>query len=130
LRGSRVITSYVALLKCKLTEPELLDRGQSLAHIEGEMRAHTKHADAVKKELKSKEASIEAELARLGNIVRDKSEPRETTVQVEQVGPREVEEIRADTGEVVTARLLREEERQEELFVSTPLRPVGKDDEP
>lgn len=122
--GNRVVSAYVSPMPCKLTDTELRERGQSLARVEGDLREHTKHATSVKKELASKEAALEAELARLGNIIRNAAEPRDTEVQVEQISRNRVAVIRLDTHEVLEERPLRDEEAQDEL----PLVPPKKGD--
>jgi hypothetical protein len=126
--GVRVIAHHVERLPVKLTEEELRERGRSMARIEGEIRAHAAHCEAVKKELKSKESALAAELCRLGEILRNESEERDVDIQLEELegerkGRRRVAIVRMDNGEVVEERPMRDEELQQPL----PLEPTGTD---
>jgi hypothetical protein len=106
---------YSADLACKLTQVELLERGQKLAQVHEDLATHEAHAQNVKQELKAAEARLLDEGARLASIVRGKMEPRSVKVECWADYSRGVYyERRTDTGEVIpgSERPLRPEERQ------------------
>lgn len=121
LPDDKVLYEGVELLPVPLTRDELLDRGQQLAQVDAELRAHNEYAESVKKDLKSKESSYASETARLANIVRSKKEPRQVKTQsIARWEQNVVEVIRVDTGEVLRNRALEPNERQDILDLNTP----------
>lgn len=112
-----VLSRKTETLECKLNEDELLDRGQQLARVDGELREHKSHADQVKSQLKADEARLDSERHFLASCVRNKSEPRSVEVEcvLDSKNRRRVLEIRLDTGEVVRSRAAREDELQRDL---------------
>jgi hypothetical protein len=116
-KDAKQIGSDVKPLPVPLTQAELLDFGQRLAKQDSEIRGHEAHADAVKKDLKSKEQALDSERSRLSNIVRNKAEVRDVRVSIwRDYQARELREVREDTGEVVFTRPLRGDEFQTELL--------------
>ena|SRR5690242_450287 len=117
----KVLYTGVELLPVPLTRDELLERGQSLAQVDSDLRAHNEYAESVKKELKSKEQAFASEAARLANIVRTKKEPRNVSVSTFARFERNVAEVvRDDTGEVIRSRALELTERQDMLDLDVP----------
>jgi hypothetical protein len=103
-------------LACKLTQEELLDRGQQLARVNSEIDQHETHSKQVKDDLKATESRLDAERAKWAGVVRARAEYR--PVEVDMIADFKegvVREIRTDTGEEVRARALTDAERQGKL---------------
>lgn len=117
LKGGFIIATRTDKLWVKLTDQEMLDRGQQLARVNADISDHQSHVESVKKDLKAKEAELEAKRCYLAAVVRAQSETRDVEVQVEQDTDdrRLVQVIRIDTGAVIERRPMRTEESQEEL---------------
>lgn len=113
------VQDFVSRLPVKLTEKELLERGQRLAKCQADLAEHNARADEIKKELRSAEAKIEAERAYLSGVIRERAEFRDVACErwVDYVGG-EIREVRCDSGEVINSRPLQPHERQ----VSLPLK--------
>jgi hypothetical protein len=117
----RILATKTSLLKVPLTEAELREVAEQTYRVEGDLRTFYGHKKDVTSELKAKEEKLDAELARLGRLGRDKHEYRPTPVRVEadyRVG--KVFEIREDTGEVVAERPVNEQDKQTTLFGAAP----------
>lgn len=100
-------------LPCRLTEAELIDRGQSLAATREQYRDVQQAAKDAAKEFRDRLATIEAELDRLAEIVRERHEPRPVRCELRPDYQRGVvDTVRLDTGEVASSRALTEAERQ------------------
>lgn len=111
----RVMHDFTQELPVKLTDVELLERGNDLAMIDSLIRDEDAHAEAVKKDLKTRLANLEARRANLARVVRDKSEPRPIRCEgIARFDEGIYEAIRTDSGEVVpgTRRRLNELELQ------------------
>lgn len=103
-------------LPVKLTDAELLDFGQRLARCQQTLADHLSHAEAVKKDLKTKEAAIEADRSHLSGVIRDKAELRDVEVERwHDYAAGEYFERRTDTGEITYRRRLESHERQTAL---------------
>lgn len=112
----RVLYEGIELLPVPLTRDELLDRGQQLAQVDSDLRAHNEFAESTKKDLKAKEQQFASEAARLANIVRTKKEPRQVKTQsIARWEQNIVDTIRIDTGDVIRNRPLEPHERQDIL---------------
>lgn len=105
-------------LPCKLTETELLERGQRAAGLVDKIAIVE---DARKSEAKRAKDEIDRLTGKLSDVcreVRTKTEYRDTEVKREKDYKRGVEETyRLDTGEIVETRTLTPAERQVELLV-------------
>lgn len=131
LPDDKVLFDAVELLPVPLTREELLDRGQQLAQVESDMSAHNEHAESVKKELKSEEARLSSERARLANIVRTKREPRQVGITGTARWARNLVEIhRVDTNELLRSRALEAHERQAVLDLEAKRNEGTGGDEP
>lgn len=100
-------------LSTKLTDPEKLERGLSLARVIEDFRTEEMKQEAMKREMKFVLAGLEAERNRLSAIVSRGEELRD--VEVEERADYSIAEYvrqRMDTGEVLERRKLRENERQ------------------
>lgn len=109
--------TFTRTLPVRLTERELLDRGESLA-LE---RFARNHCDAQRKAaaagFKEQLEVFEAEIDRLAGIVREKAEPRPVACRnVRDMNRGVIEVVRTDTGEIVESRVMTEMERQTRMF--------------
>lgn len=113
----KVLSSFTELMPVRLSDMELLVAGAKLAEAEREARDQEKSAQTIKADLNAKKKAADEKLADLAAIVRNKSESRQTLVQVE-MDPKDGRycwEIRTDTGEVIRRRPLQDNERQRTL---------------
>lgn len=121
------ISEHIEQLPVKLTDTELLDRGQKLAKIQSDLAEHYANEESIKKQLKSKEAALEAERSKLAGAIRSKAEPRDVRVEEwARFKSGVIEHIRMDTGEVIFSRDLMPSERQTTL----PLKGEGREATP
>jgi hypothetical protein len=102
---------------CRLTEEELIDRGNQLAvAIDGQKAVETKKKQLME-QIKTETEVANHKVWMLKQVVLDKAESR--TIEVEAIADHlssRVNIIRTDTGEVVGSREMRSEERQQPLF--------------
>jgi hypothetical protein len=120
------VESLVRQLKVQLTAPEIAERADRAAKLledrdraEAELKAHATHA-------KSLIAQMEAEMRALSGEVRTRFTYRDVAIErryLYAIG--EVEEVRLDTGEIVSERPMTESERQQQLPFTRPEEPVG-----
>lgn len=116
IKGDKVINTFTEQLDVRLTEEELLERGQRLAQLDSELKQHDEHAKNVRDELKANETRLRAERTRLSNVVRNKKEPRTVECQDEAMYKRGLAVvIRLDDYTVVRERELHSTEVQESL---------------
>lgn len=113
----KILSSFTELMPCRLTDVELLIAGAKLAEAEREARDQEKSAQTIKADLNAKKKAADEKLADLAAIVRNKSESRQTLIQVE-IDPKDSRyayEVRTDTSEVIRRRPLQDNERQRAL---------------
>lgn len=114
--GDKVLNTFTESLDVRLDDLELLERGQRLAQIDTELKAHDEHAKNLKDELKANETRLRAERTRLSNVVRNKKEPRQVDCQEEALFRRGIAVvIRLDDCTVVRERPLAPTEAQDSL---------------
>ena len=121
------IIKVVKELRCKLTDEELLARGQELARALEQMQKREADGKAFAANVKSDIEQYKKEGLRLTSHIAEKSEWRK--VECDEVHDFEagtVSVVRLDTGEVVSERRMWDEERQEDL----PLEGLGDDGVP
>jgi hypothetical protein len=112
-KALEIIGKHVEDLSVKLSDEEVMERGNRLANIEGEIERHTSHETNVKADLKATRSRLEAERGRIAQQVRSRSELR--PIEVEIVADFKaglVRDIRVDTCATVRTRALSEAERQ------------------
>ena len=121
------IIKVVKELRCKLTDEELLERGQALARALEQRQKREADGKAFAANVKSDIEQYKKEGLRLTSHIAEKSEWRK--VECDEVHDFEagtVSVVRLDTGEVVSERRMWDEERQEDL----PLEGLGDDGVP
>ena len=109
-------TNEVRMLKCNLTEKELLEAGAALASKLDDLKTCQAECDSIKKGYKAKEAEIEAQITTLQIKVRNKYEIRSVDCEnVQDFVKLECFVTRKDTGEEIQRRKLTEDEKQSVL---------------
>lgn len=103
------------ILPCRLTDAELLDRGNALATWRGVRNERDADRAAEAKRLRALVDEADEEIDRLAAIIRDRAEPRSVECRSELHGY-EVVTVRLDTGEEVKRRAATDADRQAELF--------------
>lgn len=104
-------------LPVKLTQHELLERGEALALGRVARNETALAAKAKAGEYKQQLEALDEEVDRLAGIVRDKAEPRPVVCELHlNLDQGTMETRRTDTGELVSARVLLDHERNLELF--------------
>lgn len=115
------IATFTQELPVTLSDPEMLDRGQRLAHLIRELELHEEKADFAKKELKKAEDKLNDEIKVLSESIHTHTELREIRCEGWLDFNRGVyEDIRTDTSDVLegTQRKMTAEERQGELGIA------------
>ena len=109
-------TMETRMLKCNLTEKELLAAGADLAAKLDDLKTCQAERDSVNKGYKAKEAEIEAQVQRGQILVRNKYEIRAVDCEnVQDFYTLTCTVTRKDTGENVLVRTLSEDEKQSKL---------------
>lgn len=108
--------TVVRSLACRLTEEELLKKGQELAATVQDISSEESRQQDIKSQLKAKLAELEARRSNLAITVSRKEEHRDVEVDIFHDYQRGVvEDVRRDTGEIVSRRVMNPEERQQKL---------------
>ncbi len=93
------------MLKCNLTNDELLQCGQQLADAQQTIDDVAAELDDFKAQCKSKTATAEALAARLGKLIRQRYEHRRVECEIVKDYHNEaITIVRGDTGEIVERR--------------------------
>jgi hypothetical protein len=109
--------TFMKTLPVRLTQAELLERGEALALQRRESNWLDDERRRVASEFKEKIDDSDAESDRLAEIVREKAEPRPVECRnVRDVQRGVVEVMRIDTAEIVESRVMTELERQTRMF--------------
>ncbi len=118
------LREFTTELPVKLTPEEFIATSKALAQSEIDIRNEEEHAEAVKKDLKTREGLLLVRRSRLAGMVRSGEEQRPVLVEGwARFAEGVYEEIRTDTGEVLeqSRRRLSESERQVPLpFAARP----------
>ncbi len=105
-------TKETRLLRCQLTDVELLAAGQKLAEMLDAYRQSVKTQESVTKELKAKSTTIEAAIEEMQILVRNKSEIRKIPcVNVLDYTAVTSTTTRTDTGEIIDKHRMTEDEQ-------------------
>lgn len=114
----KVHRTVVRSLPVRLTEEELLKKGGELAATVQDISSEESRQQDIKSQLKAKLAELEARRSNLAITVSRKEEHRDVEVDIFHDYQRGVvEDVRRDTGEVVSRRVMRDDERQQPLPV-------------
>lgn len=109
------------LIAVDLTDDELRHRGQRLAELHGVLDELAEEESEFKADLKRRRKPVKAEVSTLAHAIRNKRENRDVDVEIHYDPKRGlVDEIRADTGEVLATRKPKREERQAQLMALVP----------
>ena len=109
-------TKEVRILKCLLTQEEILQAGDDLATALDNLKQVQAEKDSVSKTFKAKEAELEANITAKQVLVRNKYDYRK--VDCDNILDYETTEcyvIRTDTNEEVIRRAMSEDEKQTTL---------------
>jgi len=111
---------YTKPLACDLVEADYARLGRDLAAVLDQLDAALAREESVKKELKATNARIEARRSEIAQKLRSGIETRdvEVVICVSEAGV--VQEIRADTGEMLITRAALDSERQMLLELHPP----------
>ena len=116
------------MLRIKLTDAEMRDRGQAAAAKRAEWRALDAEFDAYKKEQKGKMDALEADIDVLLTQIDNGHESRPVACRKEYVyRTNTVRVVRVDTGEVIEERAMMPEELEEHRQV--PIQAAGANEE-
>lgn len=103
-------------LPCRLTDDELLKAGSDLATAVQDIAAEEGRQTDIKASMKAKLAEIEARRTQIAIKVSRKEEHRDVEVDIWHDYQRAVvQEIRRDTGEIISTRVMSDSERQQAL---------------
>lgn len=112
------VVPFETLLRCKLTDAELITRGTEMAEASAEVVTLEDQLASTKKEYQAKIDSRQARINELSGTIRAKSETRLVKCEREFLyNAGRVTEFRTDTAEIINTRDMRDEERQQELAV-------------
>lgn len=115
----KIHRTVVRSLPCRLTDEELLKKGADLATAVQDIATEEGRQVDLKATMKAKLAEIEARRTQLAIAVSRKEEHRDVEVDIYHDYQRAVvEDVRRDTGEVVSRRVMQDEERQRGLPLS------------
>lgn len=104
------------LLKCQLSQEELLQYGDELATALDNLRNLQEEKESVVKEFKAREAAFEATIGAKQLLVRNKYEHRQVDCHlVLNYTKQTATLIRLDTGDIIKERAMTQDEKQMEL---------------
>ena len=109
-----IVKKSTEMLKCILTDPELLSYGQRLADAQQEIVELQAELTSFKADNKSKTESAEGDVGRFSNVIRQKYEHRKVEVTVlKNYQAETVTKVRQDTLETVESRKMTKEELEQ-----------------
>ena len=115
-KPSQKVKQVVRSLPVKLTDLELVEAGHNLATVVQDISTEESRQADIKASMKARLAELEGRRTQLAIIVARREEYREVTVEITHDYQRGViQDIRTDTGEVVSTRTMSESERQQQL---------------
>jgi len=107
------LVPFETILRCKLTDAELITRGTEMAEASAEVATLEDQLASTKKEYQAKIDARQARINELSGTIRAKSESRMVKCEREFLfSEGKVVEIRTDTQEIINTRQMREDERQ------------------
>lgn len=116
-RGTEVIRKVTRRLSVPLTDREQQQAGINLAQTNQDIAAEESRQAEQKASMKARLQELEARRQRESLVVSRKAEDREVDVEVLANWERgTASEVRTDTGEIISTRILTDEERQGSLI--------------
>lgn len=116
MSSTKLHRTIVRSLPCRLTDDELLKKGGELATAVQDIASEESRQADVKASMKAKLAEIDARRTQLAIAVSRKEEHRDVEVDIYHDYQRlVVQDVRRDTGEVTSTRVMSEAERQQAL---------------
>lgn len=107
-------------LPVKLTDSQILERGQQLARVHLQLADEEVEKEAINDLHKERVGALEAEASVLARAIRAGQEDREVQVEEqEDLEAREVRTVRLDTGEIVHRQAMTPQDLQRPLLVLT-----------
>lgn len=107
---------YEKLLKCPLTDKELIETGDALAQALHHLSSVNGELDAIKADYKGKVKAAEADIEQHRNRMQNKFEMRPVEcIEVKNFADRKLIAMRLDTNEIIEERSLRQDELQQPL---------------
>jgi len=104
---------FSRLLKCQLTDKELIATGEELTQELQHLGAIATELDSIKADYKAKTKASESEIESLSNRLRNKFEMRPVDChEIKNFDTKKFSVLRVDTGEIIEERDLREDELQ------------------
>lgn len=102
------------LLKCELTEEEVLEKGQQLARAEEERDQNATEKKAVVSQYKQKDDALASTISQLTTQINTQSEYRQVEIEdMPNYETRMMETYRKDTGERIATQAMTAEELQQ-----------------
>jgi hypothetical protein len=116
LPTQRLFRTVVRSLPCRLSDEELLKKGGELATAVQDIATEESRQIDLKASMKARLTEIEARRTQLAIAVNRKEEHRDVEVDVFHDYQRGVvSDIRRDTGEILSQRVMQDSERQKSL---------------
>ena len=104
---------FTRLLKCQLTDKELIESGDQLAQELSHLDSINSELESIKADYKAKTKAAESEIEALSNRVRNKFEMRPVDChEIRNFETKKFCVLRVDTGDVIEERDLRQDELQ------------------
>ena len=114
----KTIRNETRKMPVKLTDVELLEQAGELAHTYQEIADESDNQASLKAQMKARLMELDARQSRLASVVATKTDYRDVEIEVNMSDDGVVQEVRKDTGEIITTRPLREDEKQLHLASS------------
>ncbi|KKM78796.1 hypothetical protein LCGC14_1356330 [marine sediment metagenome] len=114
----KTIRNETRKLPVKLTDGEMLEQASELAHTIQEAADETDSQASLKAQMKARLMELDAKQSRLASVVATKTDYRDVEVEIAITDDGVAQETRKDTGEIISTRPLREDEKQ--LQMDTP----------
>lgn len=112
-KDKEVIETKTEDLLVDLTEEEISAKARKMAERQGELERHNEESRRLQGDRNQRKQTLEGEIRKLGESVREKSETRPVVVEVVADFKRSIVlEVRQDTGKTISERAMRSDERQ------------------
>ena len=119
-KSAEVLRTQKRILPVQLTPAEVEEYGSQLAHQEKALEEHELAVKVARVASNKAKAVITARIGALALAIRERAELRQVEVLIQRGKGDLVEEVRADTGEVLGTRRMKEDEAQEGMPFEVP----------